>query len=135
MADVLFYPPFPSRPLLFDQLFRSVWHFLPAVKKIGHLHYPYAGDDFALLDSAQILAMARLYISRDFDPAIADLAPRFAGKIEITPDRGFNPAGYTKERFPDLKGIIVWHVGSPEAVAAALAEKGVNVANAEAVAA
>ena len=119
MADVLFYPPFPNRPLLFDQLYRSVWHFLPAVEKFGRLIFPYAGDDFALLDTAQILNMARLYLSRDFDPAIADYAPRFAGKVEIVAETDINPAAYTKKSHPDLKGIVVWHVGNPEIVAAA----------------
>ncbi len=119
MADVLFYPPFPSRPLLFDQLFRSVWHFLPARDKIERLIFPYSGDDFALLDIAQILAMARIYLSRDFDPAIADYAPLFDGKIAVHGDRGLDPAGYTRAQYPNLKGIIVWHVGDPGAVAAA----------------
>lgn len=83
MAEILFYPPFPNRPVLFDQLFRAVCHFLPALEKFDRLVFPYAGDDFALLDVAQVLAMAKIYMSRDFDPAIADLAPRYEGKIEI----------------------------------------------------
>lgn len=119
MADVLFYPPIPSRPILFDQLFRSVWHFLPAVGKLGKLHFVYGGDDIGLIDAEQVLAMARLYLNRDFDPAIADFAPRYTGKVALIADQGLNPAAYTKERFPDLKGILVWHVGDPEAVAAA----------------
>ena len=44
MADILFYPPFPARNLLCDQLFRSVWHFLPAQHKVfktgGRPHEP-----------------------------------------------------------------------------------------------
>jgi len=119
MADVLFYPPFPTRPQLFDQLFRSVWHFLPALNKLGRLIFPYAGDDFALLESAQILSMAKVYISRDFDPAIAGYAPRFADKITLLADRDLDPARYTKALYPDLKGVIVWHTGDARAVAAA----------------
>lgn len=119
MPDVLFYPPFPNRPLLFDQLFRSVWHFLPAAEKVARLVFPYGGDDFALLDAAQTLAMARVYLNRDFDPAIADYAPRFAGKVSLIEDRAIDPAPYTKARYPDLKGIIVWHVGDAGVVAAA----------------
>ena len=119
MADVLFYPPIPNRPLLFEQLFRSVWHFLPAVGKIDKLHFVYGGDDFALIDVEQVLAMAKLYLNRDFDPAIADYAPRFSGKVALSAERTLNPGAYTKDRFPDLKGILVWHVGDAEAVAAA----------------
>ena len=109
MADILFYPPFPSRPQLFDQLFRSLWHFLPALPKIGRLIFPYSGDDAALLDTAQILEMARIYLSRDFDPAIADHAPRYAGKVAIETKKSRSPADYTKATIPDLAGVIVWN--------------------------
>jgi hypothetical protein len=119
MADVLFYPPFPNRPQLFDQLFRSVWHFLPALPKFKRLVFPYAGDDYGLLEAGQILSMARLYLSRDFDPAIAGYAPRFDGKIQLLEDRKLDPSRYTKADYPDLKGVIVWHVGDAQAVAAA----------------
>jgi hypothetical protein len=119
MADILFYPPFPSRPQLFDQLFRSVWHFLPALKKINRLIFPYSGDDFALLDTRQTLSMAQLYLSRDFDPAIADYAPRFMDTISIVADGVFDPSHYTKAQYPNLKGVIVWHVSDASAVAAA----------------
>src|SRR5437763_381168 len=95
MADILFFPPFPNRPQLFDQLFRSIWHFLPALPKLGRLIFPYAGDDFALLDTGQILEMARIYMSRDLDPAIATYAPRFAGKIAIVAKAGRRPADYS----------------------------------------
>lgn len=77
------------------------------MKKVGTFHFPYSGDDFVLIDIEQVLAMAKLYLNRDFDPAIADFAPRFAGKIALTADEGLDPAAYTKERFPDLKGILV----------------------------
>ncbi len=102
MADILFYPPFPSRPQLFDQLFRSVWHFLPALQKIDRLVFPYSGDDYALLDTAQILSMAKLYLNRDLDPAIADFAPSYQGKVEFPDAKSFDPARYR------LKGIVVW---------------------------
>lgn len=112
MADILFYPPFPNRPTLIDQLFRSVWHFLPAVRKFDRLVFPYSGDDHALIDASQILSMARVYLSRDFDPAIASFAPRYEGKIEIPAIKAFDLARYK------LKGIIVWHT-SDQAVAEA----------------
>jgi hypothetical protein len=119
MSDILFYPPFPTRPHLFDQLFRSIWHFLPALKKIDRLLFPYAGDDFALLDVEQVLGMAKIYLNRDFDPTIAIYAPRYTGKVAIFADQELNPAAYTKETYPGLKGVIVWHVGDAAAVAAA----------------
>ena len=121
MADILFYPPFPNRPRLFDQLFRAVWHFLPALAKVDRLIFPYAGDDFALLDTTQILDMARVYISRDLDPAIADHAPKYAGKIELKHSKSSDPADYAT---PNLKGVIVWScdaatVAAAHAIAAA----------------
>lgn len=119
MANVLFYPPFPACPLLFDQLFRSIWHFLPALNKLDCLIFPYAGDDFALLDAGQILSMAKVYLSRDFDPAIATYAPRFVGKIDVRADRDLDPSRYTKASYPNLKGVIVWYTGDAGAVAAA----------------
>ena len=119
MAEILFYPPFPSRPQLFDQLFRSVWHFLPAVAKFTRLIFPYAGDDYALLEIEQILSMARIYLNRDLDPGIAEYAPRYEGKIALTEDRTLDPSRYTKADYPNLKGIIVWYVGDAHAVAAA----------------
>ena len=119
MADILFYPPFPTRPALCDQLFRSVWHCLPALQKIGRLIFPYSGEDFALLDAEQILSMGKVYLNRDFDPAIADYAPRFAGKVTLLQDVSLDPARYTKALYPDLKGIIVWYTADDRAVAAA----------------
>ena len=117
MADILFYPPLPSRPLLFDQLFRSVWHFLPALTKVGRLIFPYAGDDFALLDAGQILDMARIYISRDLDPAIADHAPKYADKIVLAQTKSRAPADYSAA-YPHLKGIIVWSCDAATVAAA-----------------
>lgn len=107
MPDILFWPPLPTRGQLADQLFRSVWHFLPALTKFDRLVFPYAGDDFPLLDAEQMIAMARVYMSRDLDPAIADLAPKFAGKIALTEDRVADPARYREP----LAGVIVWHTG------------------------
>mgnify|MGYP003704414163 CR=1 FL=1 len=51
--------------------------------------------------------------------AIADYAPRFSGKIDLPEDRMLDPAPYTKARYPNLKGVIVWHVGDPATIAAA----------------
>ena len=117
MADILFYPPLPNRPQLYDQLFRSIWHFLPALDKLGRLIFPYGGDDFALVDTGTILDMARIYISRDLDPAIADFAPRYAGKIALPPSPSRAPADYIAA-YPRLKGVIVWSCDAQTVVAA-----------------
>ena len=65
------------------------------------------------------MSMAKVYLNRDFDPAIADYAPRFSGKIALIEDRAIDPAPYTKARYPDLKTLIVWHVSDAGVVAAA----------------
>ncbi|MBM3515815.1 MAG: hypothetical protein FJX59_19185 [Alphaproteobacteria bacterium] len=117
MPDILFWPPLPTRAQLADQLFRSVWHFLPALKKFDRLVFPYAGEDFPLLDVDQMLAMAQIYLSRDLDPAIADHAPKFAGKIAVIEDAAADPARYTGP----LAGVIVWHTGEASLNAAARA--------------
>tara|TARA_R110000868_G_scaffold10726_2_gene52089 strand:+ start:759 stop:2000 length:1242 start_codon:yes stop_codon:yes gene_type:complete len=119
MSDVLFFPPLPDRSRLLDQLFRSVWHFLPAVDKLGVLIYPYAGDDFALLDSKQILSMAKAYLSRDFDPAIADYAQLYEQKVVFlkAPELDISPHILTHGQ--NLKGIIVWDVSNEHVVSAA----------------
>ena len=62
MADLLFYPPFPGRTQLYDQLYRALWHFLPALTRIDQVIFPYGGDDFALLDADQALNMAQTYL-------------------------------------------------------------------------
>ena len=115
MADILFYPPFPDRPRLYDQFYRSLWNFLPALDRLGELIFPYGGDDFALLDVAQALDMAKVFMSRDFDPAISDYAPRYAGKVQ------FVTADAAKAHTTPLKGIIVWSTANPEHLAEAQA--------------
>ncbi|MCB2108256.1 MAG: hypothetical protein KDE14_11175 [Rhodobacteraceae bacterium] len=121
MADILFWPPLPTRERLFDQFFRSVWHFLPAVEKFDRLVFPYAGDDVMLLDQAQIVDMASVYLSRDFDPAIAGYAGQFKNKIAIVPDQTGDPAAYQGP----LAGIIVWYTGDAalNGAARAIAER------------
>ncbi|MBX7200339.1 MAG: hypothetical protein K1X51_13315 [Rhodospirillaceae bacterium] len=123
MADILFYPPFPNRHLLFDQLFRGVWHFLPALAKLNRLIFPYAGDDFALLDVSQTLDMAKIFLSRDLDPAIAGHAPKYHGKIALAQTKSRAPADYAAA-YPNLRGVIVWScdaatVAEASAIAAA----------------
>ena len=113
MADILFYPPFPDRPQLYDQFYRTLWNFLPALDRLGQVIFPYGGDDFALLDVDQALDMAKVFMSRDFDPAIADYAPRYVGKV------AFVPAAAAKAHAAPLKGIIVWSTANPEHLAEA----------------
>lgn len=115
MADILFWPPLPTRSQLFDQLFRSVWHFLPALQKFDRLVFPYAGDDFLLLDPDQILDMAAVYLNRDFDRAIAGHAPAFKGKINFVEDKAADPDAYAGP----YAGVIVWYTGEAPLNAAA----------------
>ena len=119
MPDVLFFPPLPDRERLLDQLFRSVWHFLPALPKLGKLIFPYSGADFPLLEISQILSMATVYLDRDFDPAIADYAPLYSGKIEIPETHDLHLSDVDIACFHDLKGVIVWNTNDAQVVAAA----------------
>lgn len=122
MANVLFFPALPTRPLLLDQVFRSVWHFLPALKKLDRLIFPYSGDDFALLDADEILNAARVYLSRDFDPAIVDYAPRFCGKVQFLSSR---TGDLSDVDLPVLKTVVVWNLsdGRIAAVARQIADR------------
>jgi hypothetical protein len=119
MPNVLFFPPLPDRAHLLDQLFRSIWHFLPALNKLGKLVFPYSGEDFPLLNISQILSMARVYLDRDFDPAIADYAALYEGKIELIEARDLSLSNIGAEDIQDLKGVIVWNAGNEHIVAAA----------------
>ncbi|MBD24846.1 MAG: hypothetical protein CMG46_07560 [Candidatus Marinimicrobia bacterium] len=119
MSKVLFFPPLPDRNRLLDQLFRSIWHFLPAVDKVETLIFPYAGDDFALLDSAQILSMAKAYLNRDLDPAIADYALLYQRKVAFFKAPKFDFSAYTLMYGENLKGIIVWDVSNEDVVSTA----------------
>jgi hypothetical protein len=105
MADILFWPPFPSRERFYAQVFRAVWHFLPFIDRIERIVFPYAGEDYALLDADQTLDMARVFLSRDYDPAIADYAPLFKGKIALVP---YDPT-VDPEAGLELYGMVVWN--------------------------
>jgi len=124
MANILFFPALPSRPHLLDQLFRAVWHFLPALTKVDRLIFPYSGDDFALLDADQILSAARVFLSRDFDPAIADYAPRYQGKIQFVPTKTIDVSDATAQ-LPPLSTVIVWNLsdGRFAAIAKTIADR------------
>ncbi|MBL8645381.1 MAG: hypothetical protein JNK21_15720 [Rhodospirillaceae bacterium] len=110
MADILFWPPFPTRERFHDQLFRSVWHFLPFITKFDRLIFPYAGDDFLLLDVDQVLNIAKVFLGKDYDPAIGDYAQRFRGKVQVVQCAGALPL----EATANLHGIVVWYAGSAE---------------------
>jgi hypothetical protein len=122
MAEILYFPKFSDRPSLFNHLYRSIWYFLPAVNKIDRIIFYYSGDDFPLLDCSQLLNSAKAYLSRDFDPAIANYAPEFDGKIEIR--RTVESHEYAEEP-ESLKGILVWNTSDDMSVQSAksLAEK------------
>lgn len=122
MANVLFFPPLPNRPLLLDQLFRAVWHFLPVAKKVERLIFPYAGDDYDLLDAEQIMDAARVYLNRDFDPAIADYAQRFKGKVSFVQT---HDAAHIAAQLPPLKTVVIWNVNDGRAalIAKQIAER------------
>lgn len=119
MSDILFFPPFPDRNRLLDQLFRSVWHFLPALNKFGKFIFPYSGGDFPLLDISQILTMAKAYLSRDFDPAIAEYALQYEGKVKLVEAPNFNSANLEFVNLRDIKGIVLWDASDSRVVAAA----------------
>lgn len=107
MATILFYPAFPDRASLYDQLFRAVWHFSPMVERITQLVFPYGGDDKALIDVDQSLSRAKLFLSKDFDPHIAEIAPEYQARVTISDPH---------ERLDDLsdvKGILVWDSSDP----------------------
>jgi hypothetical protein len=120
MANILFFPALPNRPLLLDQLFRAVWHFLPALKKIDRLILPYSGDDFALLDAEQILGAARAFLNRDFDPAIAGYAPRFSGKVQFLAAKT-NDLSDIAAQLPTLSTVVVWNLSDGRFAATARA--------------
>lgn len=105
MADILFWPPFPNRERLYDQLFRAVWHFLPFLDKIDRLIFPYAGDDYLLIDVPQTLNLANVFLNRDYDPAIADYAKRFQGKVQVIRHDG----ALAPDTVKNLYGIVVWY--------------------------
>lgn len=117
MPSILFFPALPNRPLLFDQLFRSVWHFLPALQKFDSLIFPYSGADYALLDAEQALSMARVYLSRDFDPAIAEYAPRFSGKVRFAQTQTADLSDIAGE-FSAIHTVIIWNTEDARVVAA-----------------
>ncbi len=115
MAVLLFYPAFPNRHSLYDQLFRAVWHFLPMVDHLERIVFPYSGDDFQHVDVEEILSRADAYLPDDFDPAIAGCANKFSNKVEIIHESKATSA------IPDLKGIVVWNTSSPSTVTKAQA--------------
>jgi hypothetical protein len=119
MASVFFYPAFSNREALCDQLFRMVWHFLPMVDRLESVVFAYAGDDRDAIQVDDILDSPQSDLSPDFDPAIADYAKRYIGRVKLgAPSEIGNDLG-------DLKGIIVWDTSEPAAVseAQALAQK------------
>lgn len=107
MATILFYPAFPDRKSFYDQLYRAVWHFSPMIEKISQLVFPYCGEDIALIDIDQSLTDAKPFLSKDFDPGIADISIRYREKVALV------ESDHSLERTNDLKGVLVWDTSDP----------------------
>lgn len=107
MTTILFYPAFPDRALFFDQLYRAVWHFSPVVDRVDQFVFPYDGGDKPLTDVNQYLDNASQFLSQDFDPHIAEIAPKYKERISIV-DKDVRP-----EKFDDLRGVLVWDTSDP----------------------
>jgi len=110
MATILFYPAFPDRVSLYDQLYRAIWHFSPMADRITRFVFPYSGDDLALIDIENCLAFAQPFINNDFDSSIADIAPKFSGRVSV------KPAISAYEDLSNLTAIFVWNTSHPSTV-------------------
>lgn len=110
MATILFYPAFPDRASFFDQLYRAVWHFSPMVDRVDQFIFPFGGDDKPLVDANQCLDNAAQFLSKDFDPYIAEIAPKYKGRISIA-DKDVQD-----EKFDNLRGVLVWDSSDPQTV-------------------
>ena len=115
MSSLLFQPAFPNLEALCDQLFRTVWHFLPMVNHLESVVFTYSGEDFDSIKIEDIIQNPQEYISKDFDPAICHYAKRFAGKIFL------RKAGTETAGIVGLKGIIVWDASDSASVSASQA--------------
>lgn len=108
MATILFYPAFPDKASFFDQLYRAIWHFSPVVDRVDQFIFPYDGDDKLRADIDQCLYNASRFLSKDFDPYIAEVAPKYKGRISLT------KRNVRAEEIDALKGILVWDSSNPD---------------------
>ena len=83
MTSISFYPAFSDRLTLISNLYRAVWALLPAADHIDKLSLPYEGADNALVDVDQLTSFGQAFLPKDFDPAIADLAPIYSDILSL----------------------------------------------------
>ncbi|MBT5566616.1 MAG: hypothetical protein HOJ91_13125 [Rhodospirillaceae bacterium] len=113
MANILFYPAFPDIPSFYDQLYRAIWHFSPMADRITKLVFPYSGTDLAQIDVGECLSPDTPFISDDFDPSIADIGPKFSGRVSVieTPD--------SYKNLSKIDAILVWNTARSSTVSEA----------------
>jgi hypothetical protein len=110
MAHILFYPAFPDLESLYDQLYRSIWHFSPMVDRIEKITFAFSGPAVDLPDAGQCLLSASTRISPDFDPAIVDFARDFLGRISIIHEHDQTNMG------DSVNAIFVWDAAVKQTV-------------------
>ena len=110
MAHILFYPAFPDLESLYDQLYRSIWHFSPMASRIDKMTFTFSGPAADLPDADQCLLSASSRISPDFDPDIVRFAPDFLGRISIIHEDAPSKAG------DSVKAIFVWDAAVKQTV-------------------
>ena len=113
MANILFYPAFPDRPSFYDQLYRAIWHFSPMVDRITRFVFPYSGADLAQVDVGECLSPDTPFISEDFDPAIAEIGPKFRGLISV------KEVSDSYEGLESIDAILVWNTARSSTVSEA----------------
>ena len=93
---------------MFDQIFRTVWHFAPMADRLDRIILPYSGAEDESLDIDVILSDASAHLSPDFDPDIAQFTHLFRGKFQIV--------AADESQFENLTGVLVWNTGDGAAV-------------------
>lgn len=115
MSKILFYPAFADQESLVDQMFRTVWHFLPMIQYLKSVTFLYSGQDYKDVNVDEFLTDPSKYLSPDFDPSLADYAGRFIGKFKL------EAAHEPTDDDLDVIGIVVWNASDPSVVSKAQA--------------
>ncbi|MEQ8510102.1 MAG: hypothetical protein RIB43_13935 [Rhodospirillaceae bacterium] len=110
MAHILFYPAFPDLERLYDQLYRSIWHFSPMAGRINKITFAFSGPATELLEGDDCLLSASSRMSPDFDPDIVNFAPDFLGRISIIPESELLHAN------DSVDAIFVWNAAVKQTV-------------------
>jgi len=100
MPNLLFYPAFQDSKQLFDQVFRTIWHFAPMADRLDRIVLPYRGDDELEVQLEPAISNAGKYMSADFEAGIADFAGRFKNTFQL--------CGPDDLDVSDLAGVLVW---------------------------